>query len=128
MVIRRRFEVEKFLAVQLNSQLEVGREIPDFYSLKQPSETEQLKDTEFFTINGHRLRVNADYQKARFMRGYWLELAVQVALRKARIDFKGNSMNPNHYPHSIGLHVDIETKNMLIECTNPTKWLGFDEM
>jgi hypothetical protein len=110
-----------------NNQINVNK-IPNFYSIKQPTEIDQLKDTEFFTINGHSLRVNADYQQTRFKRGYWLELAVQVALRKAKIDFCGNSMNLNHYAHSLGLHVDIQTENMLIECTNLTKWLGFDGM
>lgn len=83
-------------------------DIPDFYNLK-----------------GENLDV-PEWQKARFRRGYWLELAVNVALRKAKISFKGNSMNPNHYPHSQGLHVDFDSENLLIESTNIKKWLGFD--
>jgi hypothetical protein len=61
------------------------------------------------------------------MHGYWLELAVQQALRMARIPFAGSPMKIEHYPHSIGQHVDIETYYALFECTNPkdkTTWLN----
>lgn len=85
------------------------RDIPNYYDMPKHASLENLPK----------------WEKARIAHGLPLELAVQVALRKARIDFKGNPMNA-HYPHSRGRHVDIETENMLIECTNIIKWLGFD--
>ncbi len=119
-----------FQTYLLTEQNEIApiHEIPQFFTMKKPTEIEAIPDTEFFKINGHSLRINAKYQKARFVRGYWLEFAVQLTLRKAEIDFIGNSTNLNHYPHSLGLYVDIQTEHLLIECTNLTKWLNFDGM
>lgn len=102
-------------------------EIPCFWSMTDSTAHTNMKDVEFLMINGHNLRLNAEYQKARFYRGYWLEMPIQLALRFAHINFKGNSSNLNHYPHSLGLDVDIETDYMLIEATNLTKWLDFEE-
>ena len=96
-----------------------------YYKLPAPEHIQQIPDTEFIKINGKDIRINAKYQKARFVAGYWLERPVQLGLSYAKILFEGNPMNINHYPRSIGLSVDVQTENMLIECTNPkrTTWM-----
>jgi hypothetical protein len=102
------------------------RAIPNFFNLGKPDFIKEIPDTNFYCLNGHNLRINASYQKTRFKNGYWLEMAIQLSLRKAKIDFLGNSPNLAHYPHSLGLDVDLETDYLLIEATNLTKWLNFD--
>jgi len=69
-------------------------------------------------------------QQARFYRGIPLEKLLQTSLIKNNIPFKGNPLNPAHYPRTHGLHVDVETEHMLIEATNPkrTTWLDNDAM
>src|SRR3990170_2510648 len=117
-----------FLLTKNNEIININ-EIPNFYAVKKPTEIENLKEGEVFTINGIPFKLNDKYQKARFRNGFWLELAVQIALRKAGIEFCGNSMNENHYPHATAdRHTDMETEHLLIECTNLTKWLGFEAM
>lgn len=101
-------------------------EIRNFWAMKTPAEIKNLKDTEFYCLNGHNLRVNAKYQKARFKHGFWLEMSFQLVCRKLGIDFIGNSSNLNHFPHTLGIFIDVETEHLLIECTNLTKWLRFE--
>src|SRR3972149_11720542 len=69
--------------------------IQNYYYLPTPQEPEK---EEYLT---------PEQQRARYESGFWLEWNVQRALSIDKIDFEGNPMNMKHYPHSKGLHVDM---------------------
>jgi hypothetical protein len=117
---------QTFLLTDKNEFININ-EIPHFWVMKRPTVIENMKDTESIIINGHYVKPNS--RKALYKYGFPLEMAIQLSLRKAQIDFNGNSPNPNHYPHNIAKdrHVDVETEYLLIEATNPIKWLDFNK-
>ena len=116
-----------YFACAENLKYRIQSEYGITYLLTDNSKTDLREISNFWNNAGIALDA-PEWQKARYRYGYWLEFAVQVALRKAKIAFEGNSMNINHFPHSKGLHVDMNAKNLLIECTNLRKWLGFEGM
>ena len=97
----------------------------DYYKLPAPESVQQLSEDNAIEVSEETLQLAIKWQKARLVGGYWFEYPTQLALSYANIPFKGNPMNLQHYPRSVGLSVDVHTEKMLIECTNPkyTSWL-----
>jgi len=117
---------QTFIITDKNEYRDVN-EIPHFWIMKRPTVIENMKDTDSLMINGHEVKPNS--RKALWKYGLPLEATIQLALRKARIDFNGNSLNEAHYMHNIAKerHTDLETEYLLIEATNIEKWLNFDK-